>query len=126
VGPFIQRPKPAQQQWASSIEFVGEQDGPLERSLKAELREIIARRPLVDSAYLARAVYGEIREPQVVLVLGSDMQDRALVEEIGLLIFKRLPDSEHLDIFFASHEQELQLAAVCKPFFKRSVSDGDH
>ena len=119
MNPFRQ-PKPAQTLTTPEMKFVG--DGQLEQSIKLELAALISSRPTVDVAYLAKAVYRDNAEPQVILVLGSDFQDRGLVDEIGQLIFRRLSEGVYLDILFASQEQESEVAKVCQPFYKRTAA----
>src|SRR5713101_5540460 len=92
--------------------FVGEQDGPAERALKAELKVLFDRSKNVRSAYLAIARTESDLHNSVVLCvrLASEAEDEALVDEIGAIFSKGFNREEHLDVCFvdAVKEQEVR------------------
>src|SRR4030095_3695255 len=51
--------RPAEVITLPHIEFIGEQAGPVEDDLKAQLRQVLQKTPAVQSAYLAWLSYGD-------------------------------------------------------------------
>lgn len=103
------------------ISFIGEQDGQIERQLKAKLAEFFQTEPQIISAFLARAHYGTLQETFVCLCLqrtGGD--DRPTVDRIGRVFASIFAKTQHMDILFASDQQLRELRLVCRPFFSRT------
>ncbi len=109
-------PKHPQEIRVPRVQFLGEQDGPAEQSLKGRLAEFFTRDRSVLKAYLARVDVGG--QTSVALCLKTQFgPDRGLAEKIGA-IFKTIFNAEvHLDIMFATAAQEVELSQVCQPFF---------
>jgi type III secretion system (T3SS) SseB-like protein len=108
-----------QQLTVPAIKFVGEQDGPPERDLKARLIKLFRDRPSVERAYLARTEYPDATGMQVTLcVVSSTGEDKSLVSQVSDIFGDMFGAHEHLDILFIRDEQEQQLRAVCMPFYK--------
>src|ERR1700733_13980526 len=104
-----------------NLTFTGEQDGDVERRLKAQLSEMFASSPDVITAYLARAKYGDGDERSVCLCLSSYTADQKLLfKDIQSIFAQHFGRRVHLDILFLRGQQEDQLAVVCKPFYLRS------
>src|SRR5688500_13564542 len=61
--------RPTEEFVASNIRFVGEQDGPPERTLKTHLVELFSTEPALVRAYLARVQYGAEPGSEVALCL---------------------------------------------------------
>jgi hypothetical protein len=100
------------------IRFLGEQDGPPERELKAKLKDLFQLDQSVNTAYLAKVVYGEESHVSVALCLKIRFKtDRGLMEEVGKIFASMFGQQEHLDIVFLSDDQESELTTVCPPFF---------
>lgn len=98
--------------------FLGEQDGPPERELKAALVEFFGRDPSVRAAYLARVAYGDQATANVVLCLRTQFgPDPGLAEKIGRIFASMFGAHEHLDLLFLNDEQENTLRKVAAPFF---------
>jgi SseB protein C-terminal domain len=107
---------------AHALTFVGEQDGPSERMLKTKLSELFSESINLLKAYLARVRYREAGGESVCLCLSvSSGADEPLVEEIHSLFAPLFNREIHLDILFLSPKQEEQVAAVCKPFYRRAL-----
>jgi hypothetical protein len=105
---------------AHALTFVGEQDGPPERMLKEKLSELFAGYKNLLKAYLARVHYRETKDESVCLCLSvSTDADKPLVEAIGSLFAQHFNRAVHLDILFLNPKQEEQVAAVCKPFYRK-------
>ena len=102
------------------IDFVGEQDGPVENDLKSRFRQVFTSTPTVQSAYLARLSYGDQSNFSVGLCIrssiGADQQLRKRLAEIFAEIFRA---DEHLDILFLREDQEIELRKVCKTFYEQ-------
>jgi hypothetical protein len=100
------------------VVFVGEQDGPPERDLKARLRELFVRSATVHAAFLAIVEYpGSNAHHIAVCVKTTVAEDPALVQEIGSVFRSLFGSHEHLDVLFLKEVQEAQIAGLCKPFF---------
>jgi SseB protein C-terminal domain len=116
--PFSKRP--TEELTAHGLAFVGEKDGPPERMLKGKLSELFAGSKNLFAAYLARVRYREANGESVCLCLSvSGGTDKQLVEAIGSLFARHFNPAVHLDIVFLNLKQEEQLAAVCRPFYRR-------
>jgi hypothetical protein len=101
--------------------FVGEQDGPPERELKERLVAFFHRDQSVQTAYLARAMYGEQGAVNVALCLRTQFgPDGGLAEKVGRIFATMFGSHEHLDMVFLTPAQETALAKVCTPFFNRN------
>jgi hypothetical protein len=99
--------------------FLGEQDGPVERELKAYLAEsCFASQRGIFSAYLARVSYWETPGVAVALCLWGDKENAAaIVECIGAAFQRQFNAAEHLDIFFMDEVQHQAMGKVAKPFY---------
>ena len=105
------------------INFIGEQDGPPERELKAELTVLFAKLRLVTTAYLARITYGDAGTVQVALcVRAQPGQNRMFAERVGRIFGAMFGSHEHLDIIWLTPEQEPALTKVCRPFYQLDTS----
>src|SRR5580704_7536699 len=117
--------RPPQQIRARRLKFVGEQDGPPERTLKARLIELFEQKGGVRRAYLARITFEGTDAHSVALCLyaGSaarilvEKAERDLVEKIGGIFASIFVRQEHIDIMFANKTQVAELDQCCRPFF---------
>lgn len=104
------------------LQFWGEQDGVPERELKERLTAFFRRDQSVKSAYLARVSYADPSSIAVALCLRTQFGvDHGLAEKIGRIFAGMFRGREHLDIVFATPEQEAALAKVCMPFFNSNA-----
>lgn len=116
--PFSKRP--TEKLIAHALTFVGEQDGPPERMLKEKLSELFAGCKYPLKAYLARVHYREAIGESVCLCLSVfGGEEKPLVEAVHSLFAQQFNRAVHLDILFLNPKQEEQVAAVCKPFYRR-------
>jgi hypothetical protein len=100
------------------IEFLGEQDGPPERELKASIVEELTRVPAISRAYLARVGYQPQGRPAVALCLAGTLRDDpALVKRISDRFGAMFGQGAALDIVFLTREQEADVARVCGAFY---------
>jgi hypothetical protein len=100
------------------VRFLGEQDGPPERLLKARLADFFKRDKSVTKAYLARIDFGEGKNASVVLGLRAQFGlDKGIVEKVGTIFAGVLSSEEHLDIMFLTDGQEAELSKIFPPFF---------
>lgn len=117
--------RPPEQFRAKRLKFIGEQDGPPERTLKARLIELFEREGGVRRAYLARITFEGTDAHSVALCLyaGSaerilmEKAERDLVEKIGGIFASIFVRQEHIDIMFANNTQVAELDQCCRPFF---------
>jgi hypothetical protein len=118
--PILRRP--TKELFTHALTFVGEQDGPSERMLKRKLSELFGESMNLLKAYLARVRYREAGEESVCLCLSvSSGPDKPLVEAIHSWFAPQFNHTVHLDILFLNPRQEEQVAAVCKPFYRRAL-----
>jgi len=98
------------------VRFLGEQDGEVERLLKAQLSEMFKGHKDVRRAYLARIAAGD--QTGIALCLGTKHgAKQSLVSEIGAIFSGIFAKQAHLDILFLTESQELALEKVCAPFY---------
>ena len=105
---------------ATEIAFLGEQDGPVERELKAKFSQCFSRNLYVNAAYLVRVRYGRSPEIKVALCLEApEEMAPAIVEELGSEFREMFNSRESLDIMFLSEERKRAVTAVAKPFYQQ-------
>jgi hypothetical protein len=117
--------RPPEQFQAKRLKFVGEQDGPAERTLKAGFIELFEREGSVSRAYLARVTFEGNDSHSVALCLYAGSAERGLVEKakrdlvekIGGVFASIFGRQEHMDIMFANKTQLAELDQCCRPFF---------
>ena len=115
----VEPSRPGDELVVPALRFVGEQDGPPERELKARLVEVFRLDSRVARAYLARVEYGDGSGMHIALCLSSSFAgfDQALVREIGGVFASLFGSHEHLDTVFLREEQEETLTQVCRAFY---------
>ena len=102
------------------VEFLGEQIGNVEDTLKRELILEFATRPDIRRAYLARVGFQPSTETAVALcIVSTRPDDRSLVVRVGEIFRRRFEKDVALDVLFLTAEQEAEIAAVCRPFYGR-------
>lgn len=116
--------RPTEHFQAKRLKFVGEQDGPPERTLKAGLVELFKREAGVTKAYLARITYDGADSHSVALCLYgwadrglTEKAQRDLAEKIGKIFASLFGGQAHMDIMFANKMQVTELDQCCRPFF---------
>ena len=103
---------------AEDIVFIGEQDGPAESQLKAQLGHLFARHAGVAEAYLAHTVIdGQASVALAVRAEGIDAS--ALAAEVGALFATIFNARAHLDVLFLDAERQAQVRRVCPAFYQR-------
>jgi hypothetical protein len=104
------------------VEFLEEQSGSNEDLLKRDLILEFVTRPDIQRAYLAKVGFPAQNETSVALcVVSSRPDDRSLVMRVGEIVRRRISMDAALDILFLTSEQEIDLARVCSPFYRRAV-----
>jgi hypothetical protein len=103
------------------VQFLGEQDGPIEQEIKARWRPIFVTFPDVLRAYLTIASYDQLRTHQVVLCIYSKVgEDQLLINALAQPFREMFNSQTPLDITFISSFQEEDVKKVCKPFYEAS------
>jgi hypothetical protein len=111
--------RPAEEFTAPTIRFVGEQDGPPERDLKAHIADLLRNELEVDRAYLARVQYDDTPSWSVAPCLAATKPDIPTINErIGRLFAAIFANDMHLDILYLSTAQEEELTKVCTSFYE--------
>jgi len=124
------------------LTFVGEQAGPAEDAFKSALRVRFATESRIRRAYLVRVAYpitgpqrsvlenrgsdGTAAPVEIALCLaatedsGDDAEDArvAIVKFVGEEFAKLFASSQHMDTLFLSEDQEREVAAVARPFYR--------
>jgi len=102
------------------IEFLGEQDGAIERQLKDAFLPLL-QASLVQRAYLVRVGFQPPEAGTVALALiPKGAEDIALVKRVGDRFRTLAPADVFLDILFLSDVQEEDVARVCLQFYSRA------
>jgi hypothetical protein len=98
--------------------FLGEQDGPVERTVKAQWLPILSARGEIRRAFLVRASYEGSKDVHVVLALCSNGgADLGLIEALRVPYAAIFHHDCPLDMVFANSTQESQIEKVCPPFY---------
>jgi hypothetical protein len=110
------------------IDFLGEQDGPVERTLKTGLATEFARLPQIRSAYLTRLRYAN-GDHAVALALdaAAGTKPEAVVRRVHDCFARIFASSQYLDILFLDDLQRAAVARSSEPFYRErsgtSVTD---
>src|SRR5678815_4489921 len=87
------------------VEFLGEQSGHVEDTLKRELLLEFATRPDIRRAYLARVSFQSQSEQSVALcIVSARPEDRSLVLRVGEILRRRFANDVPLDVLFLTRE----------------------
>ena len=104
------------------VEFLGEQDGPNEREMKAVLVRVLDEVGSVEAAYLARVGFQPAATPSVALcVRATEGVEQTLVRRVSEVAYQLLSRGTVLDVVFLSPEQEQDLSSVCSRFYPPTV-----
>lgn len=102
----------------SEITFIGEQDGDVERTVKARWLPILAAHPEIRRAFLVRAAYKGQHDVHVMLALCSNIPgDMKLIESLRVPYAAILSHNCPLDMAFVTSTQESEIVRVCPPFY---------
>ncbi len=107
-----------QERDATGIQFIGQQDGAIEREFTAKVSEFLqeSASPML-SAYLCRVHYGDPKCISVaVCIASSNSPSQELLDGIAAIFHSMFGAHEHLDMLFLNGEQQSRLRPVCKPF----------
>ena len=100
------------------VDFLGEQSGLVDDTLKRELILEFATRPDIRRAYLAKVKSESPNEPSAALCLVSKRpDDKSIVIRIGEILRRRFDADVPMDVLFLTAEEESDLARTCAPFY---------
>jgi len=100
------------------VQFLGEQTGSVEDTLKRELILEFATRPDIRRAYLAQVGFESAVEPSPALcILSKRPDDQSIVTRVGEIFRRRFSKDAPFDVLFITEAQDAELARVCRPFF---------
>lgn len=112
----------AAQRREGKVEFLGEQSGEVEQTLKRELLIEFVTRPDIQRAYLARVGFPPAEETSLALcVVSARPDDRSLIMRVGEILRRRFAKETGLEVLFLTAEQEADVARVCAPFYRRAT-----
>ena len=101
-----------------SVTYLGEQDGPVERTMKARWLPILSMRPEIRRAFLVKASYKGQSDVHVVLALSStSAPDRRLIDELRVPHAALFSRDCALDMMFLKPAEESDVEKVCRPFY---------
>ena len=116
---LVGRPALAQPFKQPRVQFVGEQDGPVEHDIKSRWEPILSRHPEVRSAYLALGTYDQSQSYQPVLCIRSSRaHDSRLVDELAAPFKDVFSRDCALDIMFLNADKEAEVRSVCSAFYQ--------
>ncbi len=102
-----------------TVAFLGEQDGPVERTLKANWLPTLSAHAEIRRAFLVRAMYEKRAEVHVVLALCSSgrVDLMTFIEALRVPYAAAFSRACHLDMAFVTAAQESEIERVCRPFY---------
>lgn len=101
-----------------NMEFLGEQDGSVERELQGKWTALLQAEPPPCLAYLARVKYPHESEPSVILCIYTQRADpKPLLRDLLNIFQKMFNRNEHLDLLCLTPQTRADLERVCPPFF---------
>ena len=103
------------------VEFLGEQIGSVEDTLKRDLIIEFATRPYIRRAYLANVSFqGQSEESVALCIVSARPDDQSLVVRVGEICRRRFAKDVALDVLFLTAEQEADIARVCSAFYSNA------
>jgi len=118
------RPALAQPFKQPRIQFVGEQDGPIEQDIKVLWTPILLRHLEVERACLALGSHDACQPHQPLLCIRSSRaEDPSLVDELAAPFRELFSGDCALDIMFVSGEKESELRQVCHAFYQAGLTN---
>ena len=106
----------------SRIEFLREQDGEFERSVKEALVPLLRGRDDVARAYLACVGFQPTSAPSVALCIAGKVENPGAIAAAVGNLFKTLASRDiFLDVLFVRPDQEADLRRVCSAFYERTT-----
>jgi hypothetical protein len=110
--------RPTEMRSEPRVEFLGEQDGPVEAKLKAVLALELEQFPEVTRAYLARVGFQPDNEISVALCVRFSGKDKeAIVKRVRTRFAELFNRDVILDVLFLTAQQEADLKRVCSAFY---------
>lgn len=107
-----------------AVEFLAEQNGEIELTLKSVWCAMLQSQQDVLRAYLARVNLKGAEAGAVALVLVTTKgPNAALAAELARPVRERMARTVFLDMLFVDEKGEAPVAAVCRPFFERFVAN---
>ena len=107
---------------AQSVQFLHDQDGPMERTIKQGMNEFFRDVVQVEEAYFARVLYGGNVQDVALCVYGSPEMDAQLLLKGVQQVYNRAVNTEQpLHTIVLTPEQHVDIAKVCNSFY-RSVA----
>jgi hypothetical protein len=101
------------------IQFLGQQDGPIEQEIKARWKSILVTFPDVLRAYLAIASFDPFTAHQVVLSICSQTGEDPLLIDALIKPFREMFNAAtSIDILFLDGAQEADVKKVCRAFYE--------
>ena len=101
------------------VDYIGEQNGPVEKTLKRELLLEFVTRPDVRRAYLATVRFESEGGPSAAVCIASARpSDQSLIVRVGEICRRLFAKDAVPDVLFVSPEQEAILAQLCTPFYR--------
>jgi len=108
---------------APSVQFLMDQDGPMERTIKAKLSEFFTDMLQVEEAYFARLAYSGGVQGVALCVYGTTELDHAMLLQGVSNVYGRIVQNatQSLPTIFLTPAQKVDIAKVCHPFFHRKI-----
>ena len=112
--------KHPEQRQVPSITFVGEQNGPVEQTLKISFVDFFRRDQSVLRAFLAQVQFAGNPHVTIALCLRTQFgEDPGLAEKVGSIFSAQFKGDQFLDIVFLDEGQEKEVEQVCRSFFEK-------
>jgi hypothetical protein len=101
-----------------SIEFLGEQTGPVEDELKQRWTSYFRTELSISKAYLVRTRYDNSGAAHISLCIqATDHNHRQILKQTTDVFREMFNPSQSLDVIFLSSDEEQRVAGVCTPFY---------
>ncbi len=119
MGFFAKASKKFQEPAGQHVQFLFDQDGPMERTIKAKLTEFFRDILQVESAYFARVQYSGNVQGVALCVYGTPEMDAELLLKGASAVYSRVVQTEQpLHTIFLTLAQLVEIGKVCQPFYR--------
>jgi hypothetical protein len=104
-----------------TVQFLFDQDGPMERTIKAKLNELFADVVQVEQAYFARVSYvGNVQGVALCIYGAPELDVQLLLKGVSAVYGRIVPtDPQGLHTIILTPAQKVDIAKTCHAFFVR-------
>jgi hypothetical protein len=108
--------------WATqSIQFLQDQDGPMERTIKGKLSEFFRDVVQVEEAFLVRVLYHNVQDVALCITGTPEMDAQLVLKGVQQVYTRAVNTDQALHTIFLAPEQRASISKVANAFYRSPV-----